>query len=175
MSNLSENFKDAVLAAGMNGKRRIKLTEVSGGVYEMEDVTEYSQQGSSYGASQVNNLNHTVNGKIDTSTIVDSADDAAAVTKAGVPVGCKAFAELANDTGTWIGSTTVGSGSTSAVIENAAITANSLIDVYYAESSKETVASAGVTYSQAAGSLTLTFGSALEAAVTISNIKVVNV
>lgn len=33
MSNLSENFKDAVLAAGMNGKRRIKLTEVSGGVY----------------------------------------------------------------------------------------------------------------------------------------------
>ena len=175
MSNLSENFKDAVLAAGMNGKRRIKLTEVSSGVYEMEDVTEYSQQGSSYGASQVNNLNHTVNGKIDTSTIVDSADDAAAVTKTGVPVGCKAFAELANDTGIWIGSTTVESGSTSAVIENAAITADSLIDVYYAESGKETVWNAGVTYSQAAGSLTLTFGSVLTAAVTISNVKVVNV
>ena len=83
--------------------------------------------------------------------------------------------EINTKIGTWIGSSTVESGSTSVVIENAAITADSLIDVYYAEDSKETVQNAGVTYSQAAGSLTLTFGSALAAAVTISNVKVVNV
>lgn len=67
------------------------------------------------------------------------------------------------------------SGATTAVISSDYITEDSLIDVYYAESSKETVQNAGVTYSQAAGSLTLTFGSALTAAVTISNVKVVNV
>lgn len=74
-----------------------------------------------------------------------------------------------------LGEQTIESGSTSATITSDYITENSLIDVYYAEDSKETVQSAGVTYSQAAGSLTLTFGSALGAAVTISNIKVVNV
>ena len=74
-----------------------------------------------------------------------------------------------------LGVQTIESGATTAVISSDYITADSLIDVYYAESSKDTVASAGVTYSQAAGSLTLTFGSALGAAVTISNVKVVNV
>lgn len=175
MADLPVSFKDAVLAPTMNGKRRVKLTDLGNGIFSVEDVTEYSQEGSCYGASQVNSLNQTVNGKVDTDTIVDSADDAVAVTETGVPVGCKAFAELAGAAGMWIGSSTVESGSTSAVIENAAITADSLIDVYYAESSKETVQNAGVTYSQAAGSLTLTFGSALGAAVTISNVKVVNV
>lgn len=74
-----------------------------------------------------------------------------------------------------LGPKTIASGATTAVISSDHITANSLVDVYYAEASKETVASAGVTYSQTAGSLTLTFGSALGAAVTISNVKVVNV
>lgn len=141
------------------------------GIYEIELAT--------YTASvlTVSNLKKTATevGGLYRKMVVDDRDSAIAVTENGIPVGCKAFAELANDTGTWIGSTTVESGSTSAVIENAAITANSLVDVYYAEASKETVASAGVTYSLAAGSLTLTFGSALGAAVTISNIKVVNV
>ena len=74
-----------------------------------------------------------------------------------------------------LGAQTIKSGATTAVISSDHITADSLIDIYFAEASKETVASAGVTYSQTAGSLTLTFGSALGAAVTISNVKVVNV
>ncbi len=74
-----------------------------------------------------------------------------------------------------LGVQTIESGATTAVISSDHITADSLIDIYFAEASKETVASAGVTYSQTAGSLTLTFGSALGAAVTISNVKVVNV
>lgn len=82
---------------------------------------------------------------------------------------------IAEAIGYTLGSKTIASGATTAVISSDHITANSLVDVYYAESSKETVASAGVTYSLAAGSLTLTFGSALAAAVTISNVKVVNV
>lgn len=77
--------------------------------------------------------------------------------------------------GSYTGAITIEAGKTSKTIAVAGMTENSLVDVYYAESSKETVASAGVTYTLAAGSLTLTFGSALGAAVTISNIKVVNV
>lgn len=74
-----------------------------------------------------------------------------------------------------LGVQTIESGATTAVISSDYITEDSLIDVYYAESSKKTVQNAGVTYSQAAGSLTLTFSSALDTDVTISNVKVVNV
>ena len=82
---------------------------------------------------------------------------------------------IAESIGYTLGSKTIASGATTAVISSDHITADSLIDIYFAESSKETVASAGVMYSQTAGNLTLTFGSALGAAVTISNIMVVNV
>jgi hypothetical protein len=82
---------------------------------------------------------------------------------------------IAEAIGYTLGAQAIESGATTAVISSDHITADSLIDIYFAEASKETVASAGVTYSQTAGSLTLTFGSALTAAVTISNVKVVNV
>lgn len=82
---------------------------------------------------------------------------------------------IAEAIGYTLGAQSIESGATTTVISNDHITADSLIDIYFAESSKETVRNAGVTYSQAAGSLTLTFGSALGAAVTISNVKVVNV
>lgn len=84
-------------------------------------------------------------------------------------------ARIATAIGYTIGKQTIAAGKTVAVISSDHITEDSLIDIYYAESGKETVQSAGVTYSQAAGSLTLTFGAALETAVEISNIKVVNV
>ena len=78
-----------------------------------------------------------------------------------------------NDVGKWIGGCTIPSGSTTYTIENPAITAESIIDVYYAESSKSEVQDAGVSYTQAAGSLVLTFESALTEAVTVANVKVV--
>ena len=173
MTDLPVNFKDAILAAGMNGKRRVKLTKVSEDVYEVEDVTEYSQEGSAYGSAQVNAANTAINEKVKSATIVDDLETAAAVTENGVPAGCKALAELYAQSGRWIGGCTIPSGSTSYTISNAAITADSLCDVYYAESSKQTVQDAGVSYSQSAGSLVLTFESALASAVTVSNVKVV--
>lgn len=108
------------------------------------------------------------NVKTDTTlSLSDKAADAAAV-------GTK-ISELINKIGTFIESTTIASGSTTATIENSAIGASSIIDIYYAEASKDTVAAAGVTYSQTDGSLTITFGEALGADVTIDYIKVVNV
>lgn len=65
-------------------------------------------------------------------------------------------------------------GSTTVTIKNSNIKKSSLIDIYYAENSKETVANAGATYSQAAGSLTITFKSALEDDISIAAIRIVN-
>ena len=55
MSELPVDFLDAILAAGMNGKRRVKLTvvDVGTGIYEVEDATEYDQEGSVYGLSLI--------------------------------------------------------------------------------------------------------------------------
>lgn len=84
------------------------------------------------------------------------------------------FTAVNQVTGSFIGSTTIAAGSSTATINNAAITADSIIDIYYSEDSKEVAVEAGVSYYQEAGSLTITFGAELSAAVTISNIKVVN-
>lgn len=78
------------------------------------------------------------------------------------------------DVGVWIGSYTISSGSTSFDITNQEITASSIIDVYYAEPSKEVVQNAVASYTQEAGKLTINFANALADAVTISNVKVVN-
>lgn len=103
MANLPVDFKDAIPAAAMAGKRRVRLTELGNGVYAVEDATEYAQQGSEYGALQVNELNRTVNGKMDSGMIVDNLPDALAVTENNVPVGCKAVSELCGKLGgCWI-------------------------------------------------------------------------
>ena len=82
--------------------------------------------------------------------------------------------ELNSNVGRYLGSSTIDSGSITTTIDNSTITTNSLIDIYYAESSKETVQDATPSYAQTKGTLTITFESALASDVTISNIKVVN-
>lgn len=77
--------------------------------------------------------------------------------------------------GTWIGSQTIASGASHKVISNNAISATSIIDVYYSEGSKETVMNAVPSYSQENGNLTIFFENALESVVVIQNIRVVNV
>lgn len=99
MADLPVNFKDAVLASKMDGKRRVKLTDLGNGIFSVEDVTEYSQEGSSYGANEVNSLNKTVNGKVDTGTVVDDLEAAAVITEPGVPAGCLALAALYSNLG----------------------------------------------------------------------------
>lgn len=61
MTDLAVDYKDAILAESMNGKRRLKLTDLGDGVYEVEDVTEYSQEGSLYGANEINTLHQAMN------------------------------------------------------------------------------------------------------------------
>lgn len=179
MSELPVDFLDAILAAGMNGKRRVKLTvvDVGNGIYEVEDATEYDQEGSVYGAAQVNETNRTVNGKIGKDAIVDDLDTAAAVTKEGFPAGCLAVGQLNAKVGTFSGPYTIPAGVTSYVISDASITTTSLIDVYPSNDTADIMAAASPSVSksiQAAGSLTIAFETATTAAITIEAIKVVN-
>lgn len=58
--NLPVNFKDDILA-GSNAKRKYQQTFNSDGSVSLEDVTVYTQKGSDFGASQVNQTNGAVN------------------------------------------------------------------------------------------------------------------
>lgn len=178
MSELPVDFLDAILAAGMNGKRRVKLTvvDVGTGIYEVEDATEYDQEGSVYGAAQVNETNRTVNGKIGKDTIVDDLDTAAAVTEEGFPAGCLAVGQLNAKAGTFSGPYTIPAGVTSYIISNTSIAETSVVDIYpEAYTDVEALNSAGVSWTQAASSVTLLFESATAAAINLQYVCVRNI
>lgn len=65
MSDLSTNFKDDVLNTSVNQKRRYQMIYNSDGTVSFEDVTNYSQVGSEYGANEVNEERNAINGKQD--------------------------------------------------------------------------------------------------------------
>lgn len=75
---------------------------------------------------------------------------------------------------TYLGSQSITSGSATKTISNSAFKTTSLVDVYYAEASKDRVQKVKPTYSLSNGSMTITFASALSGAVTIDDIRVVN-
>lgn len=58
--NLPVNFKDDILAAS-NPKRKYQQTYNTDGSVSLEDVTVYTQQGSDFGASQINQTNQAIN------------------------------------------------------------------------------------------------------------------
>lgn len=97
MAELDTNFVDAVLSANMNGKKRVRLTQIAENEYIVEDITEYEKVGSEYGQKEINTLNETVNGKVNKVEVIDDLDTVKAVTEDNVPVGCKAVKKFAND------------------------------------------------------------------------------
>ena len=50
---LPTNFVDDILSSSMGGKRKFTITDNGDGTYSIEDVTEYTQIGSDFGASQM--------------------------------------------------------------------------------------------------------------------------
>lgn len=68
---LKTDYKDDVLNATMNGKRRYRKTEYSDGTFSLEDVTTYDQVGDDFAAKDVNEANKEVNLKFDSDDVVD--------------------------------------------------------------------------------------------------------
>lgn len=89
--NLPVNFKDDILAAS-NPKRKYQQTFNSDGSVSLEDVTVYTQQGSDFGASQVNQTNGAIN-NIYNERIID-LDELELVTEPGFFVDALAVKEL---------------------------------------------------------------------------------
>lgn len=88
--NLPVNFKDDILAAS-NPKRKYQQTFNSDGSVSLEDVTVYTQQGSDFGASQVNQTNGAIN-NIYNERVLD-LDELELVTEPGFFVDAQAVKE----------------------------------------------------------------------------------
>lgn len=92
--NLPVNFKDDILASS-NTKRKYQQTFNSDGSMSLEDVTQYTQKGSEFGASQVNQTNGAVNNIYD-ERIVD-VEDLSLVTEPGFFVDALAIKDINAD------------------------------------------------------------------------------
>lgn len=62
---LLTNFKDDILDTEVNELRKYQMIENSDGTYSFIDVTTYSQEGSSYGAKEVNEERQAINQLMD--------------------------------------------------------------------------------------------------------------
>lgn len=91
---LPTNFMDDILAPSAGGKRKFTITALGDGTYEIEDVTDYTQTGSDFGAGQINATNQAVNESCDKADVIDSLDDIVANQASGMIAGAKAVAEL---------------------------------------------------------------------------------
>lgn len=91
---LPTNFIDDILAPSMGGKRKFTITDNGDGTYEIEDVTDYTQTGSDFGAGQINATNQAVNESCDKADVIDDLDDIVANQANGKIAGAKAVAEL---------------------------------------------------------------------------------
>ena len=67
ITKLRTDFTDSIIDTSINEHRKYKLTEVSGeaDTYNFEDETVYLQEGTEYGATEVNLTNSTINDVID--------------------------------------------------------------------------------------------------------------
>ena len=69
---LPTNYKDDVLGDSMGGKRRYRMIENSDGTVSFDDVTEYTQFGSNFGAKQINETNEAVNQSVKNENVIDT-------------------------------------------------------------------------------------------------------
>jgi hypothetical protein len=93
-ANLPVNFKDDILKENMNGKRRFNMIQNGDGTVSFEDVTEYTQVGSTFGAAQINATNTAVNNAADASKIIDNLETIKANTQSGYIAGALAVKAL---------------------------------------------------------------------------------
>lgn len=98
-ANLPVNFKDDILKENMNGKRRFNMIQNSDGTVSFEDVTDYTQVGSTFGAAQINATNEAVNNAADASKIIDSLETIKANTQSGYIAGALAVKALNSNLG----------------------------------------------------------------------------
>lgn len=91
---LPVNFKDDLLAESMDGKRKYRMIDNGDGTVSLEDVSEYLQTGSTFGAGQINSTNQAVNDSVDKDKILKTLEEVSASTDSDAVAGRGAVAEL---------------------------------------------------------------------------------
>ena len=91
---LPTNFVDDILAPSMGGKRKYRIIDNGDDTYSFEDVTDYTQIGSDFGAGQINATNKAVNESCDKADVIDDPDDIFANQSNGKIAGAKAVAAI---------------------------------------------------------------------------------
>lgn len=89
--------RSTAMNASMGGKRKYNLIQNTDGTVSLEDVTNYDQVGSSFGAGQINQTNKAVNDSADAGKIIDDLTTIKATTQKGYIAGALALKAVNND------------------------------------------------------------------------------
>lgn len=95
MADLKTNYKDDVLNTSKNTKRKYQMTTNADGTVSFTDVTDYSQEGDSFGAADINGITSNVNNL--NNSILDSMSAINSNTEEGKIAGALAVKELNNN------------------------------------------------------------------------------
>lgn len=74
---LKENYVDDILDTSKNTKRKYNMITNADGTVSFEDVTEYSQNGDSFGAADINEITKKVNKSLTSANVVDNLESTA--------------------------------------------------------------------------------------------------
>lgn len=77
MADLRTDFKDDVLNVTTNEKRKYRMINNADGTISFEDVTDYVQQGDTFGATEVNQIIEKVNSCLTRQDVVDNLESTA--------------------------------------------------------------------------------------------------
>ena len=93
-NTLPTNYQDDILNASMNGKRRYNLIQNTDETVSLEDVTDYDQVGSNFGAGQINAITTAANESADKNRIIDNLSTIKTNTQSGYMAGALAAKAL---------------------------------------------------------------------------------
>lgn len=93
-ATLPTNYRDDILNVSTEGKRKYRMNYNDDGTVSFVDVTPYDQEGSDFGAGDINATNEAVNQSADKGKIIDDPDTAEATTEEGYISGVQLFNHL---------------------------------------------------------------------------------
>lgn len=165
ITKLPTNYVDAVTS-----QQKYEVTDVGNNEALFEDVSEYTTDGSYFGASEINKQHKTINDVITVEETVDAeitkikngttvllhTDEAGSVASATTSTSATKAGSVDNDI--VINEQTLTFTNKVCVIQNANVTASSLANVIFSRDTIETARKAVISVETSAGAITLTAG-----------------
>lgn len=100
-ATLPTNYQDDILNVSTEGKRKYRMVYNDDGTVSFDDVTPYDQEGSDFGAGDINATNEAVNQSLDKAKVIDDLETIQAVTNEGFVMGALAGKALNESLGTY--------------------------------------------------------------------------